>query len=224
MPGRGEFAVIADERPAPAVVPATMPVRGAAGKGGALASARRMAAVGAAVVVCLVYVGLPLLVSTESVVRPPLDAMVVAGGARTAGRWGGPQGVDSNGLPRQPGPWSACQRGAIAPASLGPKGAPRARPKVPSGGPGRVGGRTAGQLPAPVDSGTLYLRDVPDEVVKRLERLSVRDGVPVEVVAVRELAEASRRADNPLLLGSLPDLGVSAAAIVADLGAGRAGK
>jgi hypothetical protein len=75
-----------------------------------------------------------------------------------------------------------------------------------------------------LDSGSLYLRDVPDEVVRRLERLSVRDGVPVEVVALRELAEASRRADNPLLLGSLPDLGVSTAAIVRDLEAGRAGK
>jgi hypothetical protein len=70
----------------------------------------------------------------------------------------------------------------------------------------------------------LYLRDVPPEVVKRLERISVRDGAPVEVVAVRELAEASRRADNPLRLGSLPDLGVSAAALVRDLGEGRAGK
>jgi hypothetical protein len=86
------------------------------------------------------------------------------------------------------------------------------------------GERTVGKLPARLDSGSLYLRDVPDEVVRRLERLSVRDGVPVEVVALRELAEASRRADNPLLLGSLPDLGVSTAAIVRDLEAGRAGK
>ncbi len=80
-PGTGEFGVIAGERPAPVVVPATMPVRAVAGKGGAWRLLGAMAAVGAAIVVCLVYVGLPLLVSTESVVRPPLDAMVVAGGA-----------------------------------------------------------------------------------------------------------------------------------------------
>ncbi len=34
--------------------------------------------------------------------------------------------------------------------------------------------RTVGQLPARLGSGTLYLRDVPPEVVKRLERISAR--------------------------------------------------
>jgi hypothetical protein len=38
-------------------------------------------------------------------------------------------------------------------------------------------------------------------------------------MAVRELAEATRRADNPALLGALPDLGVDT--IVADLDAER---
>ena len=71
------------------------------------------------------------------------------------------------------------------------------------------------------DMRTLYLRNVPDEVVERLERLAVRDGTSVSAVAVRELAEVSRRADNPALLGALPDLGVDAAAIVTDLEAGR---
>ena len=52
--GTGEFAVIADERRAPAVVPATMPVRGAAGKGEALRLLTAVSAVAAAVVVCLV--------------------------------------------------------------------------------------------------------------------------------------------------------------------------
>ncbi len=36
--------------------------------------------------------------------------------------------------------------------------------------------------------------------------------------------ERSRRADDPVLLGSLPDLGVGTAMIVADLAAGRAGQ
>lgn len=68
---------------------------------------------------------------------------------------------------------------------------------------------------------TLYLRNVPDEVVERLERLAARDGTSVGAVAVRELAEVSRRADNPALLGALPDLGVSMASIIEDLDADR---
>lgn len=69
---------------------------------------------------------------------------------------------------------------------------------------------------------TLYLRNVPDEVVERLERLAARDATSVGAVAVRELAEVSRRADNPALLGDLPDLEIDGAAIVADVTDGRA--
>jgi hypothetical protein len=68
---------------------------------------------------------------------------------------------------------------------------------------------------------TLYLRNVPDEVVERLERLALAAGTSVAATAVRELADATRRADNPALLGRLPDLGVSAASIVSDVEAGR---
>ena len=69
---------------------------------------------------------------------------------------------------------------------------------------------------------TLYLRNVPEEVVDRLERLAARDGTSVSAVAVRELSEVSRRADNPGLLGVLPDLGIEPATIVSDLESGRA--
>ena len=69
---------------------------------------------------------------------------------------------------------------------------------------------------------TLYLRNVPDVVVERLERLAARDSTSVAAVAVRELAEVSRRADNPALLGQLPDLRVAPATIVAELDADRA--
>ena len=69
---------------------------------------------------------------------------------------------------------------------------------------------------------TLYLRNVPDDVIERLERLARRDGTSVGAVAVRELAEVSRRADNPSLLGALPDHGVDVATIVTDVDAGRA--
>ena len=64
---------------------------------------------------------------------------------------------------------------------------------------------------------TLYLRNVPDEVVGRLKRLADQDGMSVGAVAVRELAEVTRRVDNPALLGRLPDLGVSVAAVLDDL-------
>ena len=67
----------------------------------------------------------------------------------------------------------------------------------------------------------LYLRNVPDDVVERLERLAACEGTSVGALAVRELAELSRRADNPALLGILPDLGVDAATIVRDVDAGR---
>ena len=68
---------------------------------------------------------------------------------------------------------------------------------------------------------TLYLRNVPDDVVRRLELLAARDGMSVAAVAVRELAEASRRADNAALLGALPDLGVDTATILDDLDVSR---
>jgi hypothetical protein len=71
---------------------------------------------------------------------------------------------------------------------------------------------------------TLYLRNVPDEVIERLERLAARSSTSVSAFAVRELAEVSRRADNPALLGDLPDLGVEAAEVVADLEAERAAR
>jgi hypothetical protein len=71
---------------------------------------------------------------------------------------------------------------------------------------------------------TLYLRNVPDEVLKRLERLAQREKTSVSAVAIRELTEASRRADNPVLLGALPDLNIDAADLVDDLDAERAAR
>ena len=68
----------------------------------------------------------------------------------------------------------------------------------------------------------LYLRNVPDGVAERLERLAAREGLSVSAFAVRELAWVAFRADNPALLADLPDLGVDAEAVVDDVGAGRA--
>ncbi len=69
---------------------------------------------------------------------------------------------------------------------------------------------------------TLYLRNVPDDVVERLERLASAAATSVGAVAVRELAEVSRRADNPALLGALPDLEIDPATILGDVEAARA--
>jgi hypothetical protein len=68
----------------------------------------------------------------------------------------------------------------------------------------------------------LYLRNVPDDVAERLERLARREGLSVSAFAVRELAWVAFRADNPALLAALPDLGVDARVVVDDVEAGRA--
>jgi len=71
---------------------------------------------------------------------------------------------------------------------------------------------------------TLYLRNVPDDVVERLERLAARDATSVSAVAVRELADVSRRADNGALLGRLPDTDVDTGDIVTELDAARSSR
>ena len=71
---------------------------------------------------------------------------------------------------------------------------------------------------------TLYLRNVPDEVGERLERLAAREGLSLSAFASRELAAISRRADNPALLATLPDLGIDADVVVGDIEAGRASR
>ena len=68
---------------------------------------------------------------------------------------------------------------------------------------------------------TLYLRNVPDDVAERLERLADREGLSLSAFAVRELAWVSFRAGNPALLAALPDLGVDADEVVDDIVAGR---
>lgn len=69
---------------------------------------------------------------------------------------------------------------------------------------------------------SLYLRNVPDELSERLAALAAREGMSVSSFAVRELGEAARRADNPGLLGELPDFGAAASDVIADVEAGRA--
>lgn len=82
----------------------------------------------------------------------------------------------------------------------------------------------ASKLLAFCDMRTLYLRNVPDEVSRGLEVLAQRHGLSLSAFAVRALAEVARRADNPALLADLPDVGLSATDVVADLDAARAGR
>jgi plasmid stability protein len=71
---------------------------------------------------------------------------------------------------------------------------------------------------------TLYLRNVPDEVVERLTRLAARENMSVSAVAVRELSAASLWVDNAAILADLPDLDVSTEKLVEALEAERASR
>ena len=68
---------------------------------------------------------------------------------------------------------------------------------------------------------TLYIRNVPDDVAERLERLATSGGLSVNAFVVRELAATARRADNAALLADLPDFGVTPAAAAADISEAR---
>lgn len=72
--------------------------------------------------------------------------------------------------------------------------------------------------------GTLYLRNVPEDVARRLQQLADRDGTSLEAVAVRELSDVSRRADDPALLARLASLDVAVPEILGDLDQERAGR
>lgn len=69
---------------------------------------------------------------------------------------------------------------------------------------------------------TLYLRNVPDDVLDRLERLAQRENMSVSATAIRELAESSRRIENPELLGDLPDFKIDSATLLQEIDTERA--
>jgi plasmid stability protein len=64
---------------------------------------------------------------------------------------------------------------------------------------------------------TLYLRNVPDEVVERLEERAKAESISVNALAVRELVEVSRRFNNRALLEALPTLNYTREQILEDL-------
>jgi hypothetical protein len=68
---------------------------------------------------------------------------------------------------------------------------------------------------------TLHLRNLPDDVMDRLERLARAASTSVTAVAIRELDAATRRVDNAALVATLPDLDIPAEKIVEQLEADR---
>ena len=68
---------------------------------------------------------------------------------------------------------------------------------------------------------TLYIRNVPDEVMHRLERLAKAANMSVTAVAIRELDAVTRRVENGELVADLPDLNVSVESITKHLHADR---
>jgi predicted transcriptional regulator len=68
---------------------------------------------------------------------------------------------------------------------------------------------------------TLHLRNVPDDVMDRLERLANAASTSVTAVAIRELDAATRRVDNAALIATLPDLNVTTDAIAEHVAADR---
>jgi hypothetical protein len=64
---------------------------------------------------------------------------------------------------------------------------------------------------------TLHLRNVPDDVMDRLERMARTAGTSVTAVAIRELDAATRRVDNAASIATLPDLDIPTETIVEQL-------
>lgn len=67
----------------------------------------------------------------------------------------------------------------------------------------------------------MHLRNVPEEVMDRLERLARSAKTSVTAIAIRELDAATRRVDNAALVATLPDLRISADSIVESVRADR---
>lgn len=71
---------------------------------------------------------------------------------------------------------------------------------------------------------TMYLRNVPDEVVERLEALARRERMSLSAFAVRALSETALRADNERLLAELPVLDIDRSDVLRMIDEGRASR
>ena len=74
------------------------------------------------------------------------------------------------------------------------------------------------------DMATLYLRNVPDDVMRRLKLLADRRRTSVSAAAVNELDEGTRWVDVAELFEDLPDLPVGADEILEGLDEGRSAR
>ena len=68
---------------------------------------------------------------------------------------------------------------------------------------------------------TLYVRNVPDDVVERIEQLAAREGSSVNAVVVKELEGLARRTRNAEIFDSMPTTDISTDEILAVIDAGR---
>lgn len=68
---------------------------------------------------------------------------------------------------------------------------------------------------------SLKIRNVPDDLMERLEQLAHASNTSVEAVAIRELDLAVRRLDNAALLATLPDQRIPTDDIVQHVHASR---
>lgn len=68
---------------------------------------------------------------------------------------------------------------------------------------------------------SLQIRNVPDDLMERLEQLARASNTSVEAVAIGELDLATRRVDNAALLATLHDLSNPTEAIVEHVRASR---
>ena len=68
---------------------------------------------------------------------------------------------------------------------------------------------------------TLYLRNVPDEVVQNLERLAACAGISVSEAAIGELGILAPLANNADIVAGLPDLEIELSTLVEAVRAGR---
>ncbi len=65
------------------------------------------------------------------------------------------------------------------------------------------------------------MRNVPDEVVERIEQLAAREGLSVNAVVVKELQGLARRTQNAEIFDSMPDTDITTDEILAAIDAGR---
>lgn len=59
------------------------------------------------------------------------------------------------------------------------------------------------------------MRNVPDDVVERIEQLAAREGLSVNAVVLKELESAARRTRNAEIFDSMPDTDITTAEILA---------